>query len=72
MKMIKYTVEIKDKEKPIYPKNINLGFNDFEILQWTENKEEAVYWNEYECAEWFAINYENANVVEIKRKEFKK
>ena len=53
----------------IYPKNINLGFNDFEILQWTENKEEAVYWNEYECAEWFAINYENANVVEIERGE---
>lgn len=67
--MIKYTVEIKNKEKLIYPKNINLGLNDFEVLQWTESKEEAVYWNEYECAELFAINYENANVIKIEKEE---
>lgn len=51
--MSEYTVEIKHNGKAIYPKEIRLEFNDFEVLQWTENKQEAVWWASHEAADFF-------------------
>lgn len=63
--MSKYTVEIKHNGKVIYPKEIRLGFNDFEVLQWTENKQEAVWWASHEAADFFTTSYDNINIIKI-------
>lgn len=63
--MSKYTVEIKHNGKSIYPKEICLGFNYFEVSQWTENKQEAVWWASYEATDYFATNYDNINIIKI-------
>ena len=62
-----YTIEIKRNGKVIYPKEISLGFHDFEVL-WTEHKQESVRWASYESADFFATSYENANVIKIEGK----
>ena len=64
--MTKYTVEFKTKDgKMIYPKIITVDYMEFKVLKWTENKLEAVSWNEYDCADDFAMEFKNAKVVEI-------
>lgn len=64
--MIKYTVEFKTKDgKMIYPKIITVDCMEFKVLEWTEDKLEATFWNEYDCADDFAMEFENTKVVEI-------
>ena len=64
--MTKYTVEFKTENgKIIYPKIITLDCMEFKVLKWTEDKSEATAWNEYDCADDFAMEFENAEVVEI-------
>ena len=64
--MVKYTVEFKTKDgKMIYPKIITIDCMEFKVLKWTENKLEAVSWNEYDRADDFAMEFKNAKVVEI-------
>ena len=64
--MTKYTVEFKtDDGKTVYPKVISVKCMEFQILEFTENKQEAQYWNEYDCADYFAMEFEKAKVVEI-------
>lgn len=64
--MTKYTVEFKTKDgKTIYPKIITVDCIEFKVLKWTENKLEATSWNEHDCADDFAMEFENAKVVKI-------
>ena len=60
---ILYTVKItKEDGKVIYPSKISLGNNIIEPC-WTEFKELAVWWEEYDCADTFAREYNNAEIV---------
>ena len=64
--MTKYTVEFKTNDgKAVYPKIISIECMEFQILEWTENKQEAQNWNEYDCADDLAMELTNAKVVEI-------
>lgn len=64
--MTKYTVKFKTEDgKTIYPKIITLDYMEFKVLKWTEDKLEATSWNEYDCADDFAMEFENTEVVEI-------
>lgn len=64
--MKKYTVEFKTEDgKTIYPKIITIDCMEFRVLKWTEDKLEATSWNEYDCADTFAMEFENTEVVEI-------
>ena len=64
--MTVYTVEFKTEDgKTIYPKIITVDCMEFKVLKWTENKLEATSWNEYDCADNFAMEFENAKVVKI-------
>lgn len=65
--MTKYTVKFKIEDgKTIYPKIITIDYMEFKILKWTEDKFKAISWNEYDCADDFAMEFENTEVVEIK------
>ncbi len=65
--MTVYTVEFKTEDgKTIYPEIITVDCMEFKVLKWTEDKLEATSWNEYDCADNFATEFENAEVVEIK------
>lgn len=64
--MTKYTVEFKTNDgKTVYPKVISIECMEFQILELTENKQEAQNWNEYDCADDLAMEFTNAKVVEI-------
>lgn len=64
--MTKYTVEFKTNDgKTVYPKVISIECMEFQILELTENKQEAQNWNEYDCADDLAMEFINAKVVEI-------
>ena len=64
--MTKYTVEFKTEDgKTIYPKIITMDCMEFKVLKWTEDKLEAASWNEYDCADDFAMEFENTEVVGI-------
>lgn len=63
--MTKYTVKVITKSgKVVYPKELSVNCNEIDT-RWTEDIKEAVWWEEYDCADYFAMEFKNAEVVEI-------
>jgi len=61
--MTKYTVKvITTSGKVVYPEKLSMFCNQVDPF-WTEDIEEAVWWEEYECADIFAAEYECAEVI---------
>ena len=64
--MTKYTVKVITKSgKVVYPKELSANCNEIDP-RWTEDIKEAVWWEEYDCADIFAAEYEYAEVINIK------
>jgi len=61
--MTKYTVKVITMSgKVVYPKKLSMFCNQVDAF-WTEDIKEAVWWEEYDCADTFAAEYECAEVI---------